>query len=147
MIRGGKTQVLSVCMKITACNIEVSGAKALGELLKTNTTLTNLCLIGNYRVNECTDNTIMAVCPFLGNLIGDAGVTALSEGLKTNTTLEKLDITSNRIKKKNNTNVIQNKKIAHLYDANRSWNWVQGCNIIRRGIEGKHNTHSTPFWQ
>lgn len=66
----------------------------MGELLLTNTTLTDLQLIGDNRKNKSNILSLIAYLTFCtGNSIKDDGAAVLSEVLKTNTTLKKLILT------------------------------------------------------
>ena len=78
-----------------ANNIGDEGAKALGEALKENKTLTYLDISGTSSFRDgltyldAADNLWMVI---IGNGIGDEGAKALSDSLKENKTLKVLDI-------------------------------------------------------
>ena len=76
-------------------NIGGTGATSLSELLKSNTTLTELNLSGEDKRNAKDIHqpiTLLFLLSLTDNYIGERGATSLSESLKSNTTLKKLDL-------------------------------------------------------
>ena len=69
------------------------GGKAIGEGLKTNTSLTEIYLENTNSDSHFFYKMIyLLVKLFVGDGIGDEGAKALGEGLKTNTTLTQINL-------------------------------------------------------
>ena len=80
---------------ITWNEIGVEGAKAIGDALKTNTSLTQLDLSLTHNTNETTPHHITShhlILSSTGNNIEPEGAKAIGEALKANTSLTKLDL-------------------------------------------------------
>ena len=84
-------------------NIGVEGAKAIGEALKVNTSLTKIYLdnIGDEGAKAIGEalkvNTSLTEIYLWENKIGDEGARAIAEALKRNTSLTKIDLRENKI--------------------------------------------------
>ena len=90
--------LFSFCFILTVNEIGDTGATSLSEALKSNTTLTELYLLGEDKGRHTEKTINNSLFPFFitssGNEIGDIGVSSLSEALKSNTTLTELKLTS-----------------------------------------------------
>ena len=86
-------------------NIGSSGAKALAETLRQNSTITSVSLVGNNIGDEgaialaetLRQNSTITDVDLRSNNIGDEGVTALAKALRQNSTIIDLDLSSNNI--------------------------------------------------
>ena len=91
----------SFCFNPTGNEIGDTGATSLSESLKSNTTLTELNLLGEDKGRHAEKTINKSLFPFLitssGNEIGDIGVSSLSEALKSNTTLTQLKLASDHV--------------------------------------------------
>ena len=88
-------QLFSIFIKTTDNKIGETGATSLSDVLKSNTTLTQLSLRSGRKRNDTQttsiNNTLFAVLiKSTGNDIGERGATSLSDALKSNTTLTQL---------------------------------------------------------
>ena len=74
--------------------IGVGGARALGDALKTNTTLTQLDLNSEQQDHKEAQRGKYngTWCDWADNEIGDEGACGLGDALKTNTTMTELDL-------------------------------------------------------
>ena len=92
-------------LDLSSCRILADGAKALAEILKTNTTLREINLWGNNIGNEgviklagaLRENKTLTKLNLGWNNIDDAGAKALAEALRENNTLQKLNLSGNNI--------------------------------------------------
>ena len=82
--------IFDINSSITANGIGLDGAKSIGEILKTNTTLTQLNLDMIEMNSVSCDLDINSQFP--GNKIGPDETKTIAEVLKTNTTLTRLDL-------------------------------------------------------
>ena len=108
------TSLFSFLCTTTDNNIGERGATSLSEVLKSNTTLTQLYLGGEDKRKNTHKRNPSAIDSFLflftttGNHIGDTGAASFSEALKSNTTLTKLDLSGEDERKTHKKTSINN---------------------------------------
>ena len=84
------TLFISTYSQITGNQIGAEGGKAIGEALKSNTSLTELNLTVAQQQQQ---HFSFSHSQITGNQIGDEGGKAICEALKTNTSLTELNLT------------------------------------------------------
>ena len=116
-----------ILIESTGNGIGDRGATSVSDALKSNTTLTKLCVGGEHK--ETTQMTSINNLLFYiliestGNDIGYRGATSLSDALKSNTTLTKLDLSGGH--KRNNTKGIHQQSTLLPFSPNQ-----QGTRLV-----------------
>ena len=93
--RHGNSETKSIDFKcVTGLQIVEEQGNQLGSLLKNNTMLTKLSLVGKYFIYSYLSifNTLSAFSNTTDNFMGDSLYADLGEALKTNTALTQLDL-------------------------------------------------------
>ena len=124
----------SLLLASTDNEIGERGATSLSDALKSNTTLTELSLGGEHKINNTKvtpiNNSFFHSIKQTGKKIGDIGATSLNHALKSNTTLTKLDLGCED--KRNNTQMafIDSAVLFHSHQINREQDWRHRNNIV-----------------